>query len=416
MWDAIWINARLATMAGDAPFGLIPEGAIAAADGKIAWLGPMAALPGEPAALARAVHDVGGRVLTPGLVDCHTHIVFHGDGLTDFEILTQGGTRADMIAAGGGVPGLVRQTRAASEAQLYEASARRIARLIASGVTTMESKSGSGLDLATELASLRVSRALGRAFPVTVVTSFLGAHAVAPEYKGRPDDYVAYLCDTVLPAALRESLVDAVDGFCDSTGFSHAQIIRLFEVATANGLPVKLHAEQYRDFGAAAIVARFKGLSADHLEYVSERDIDAMAEAGTVATLLPGAHWIMGETHRPPVAAFRSRGVPMALATNCNPVSSPTTSPTMMMNMACRMFGLTTEEALAAFTRVGARALGFSDRGTLAAGKVADFAIWDVAKPGELAYRIADNPCHEVVKGGRVVYRAVEPRFDRPPR
>ena len=412
MWDALWHGGPLATMAGRAPFGLVEKGALAAENGRIAWVGPVDALPGAPSALARAVHDLGGRLLTPGLVDPHNHAVYYGDALSDFELLTQGGTRADMIAAGGGVQGLVRRTRAATDAQIYEDSAARVAQLIAGGITTMESKSGAGLDLDTELRCLRISRALGKAFPVRVVTTFLGAHGVAPEYQGRPDDYIDYLCRTVLPAAVREGLVDQVDGFCDATGFSQEQTARLFEVARAHGLPVKCHAEQYRDFGAADVVARFGGLSADHLEYIGESSIRAMAAAGTVGTLLPGAHWTLGETHRPPVALLRKHGVPIALATNCNPVSSPTCSPTTMMNMACRLFGLTTEEALAGFTRNGAKALGVLDsRGTLEVGKLADLAVWSVTKPGALASRIADTPCVEVVQGGRTVYRAAPITF-----
>jgi imidazolonepropionase len=407
MWDALWLNGKLATMAAGAPFGLIEAGAIATQDGRIAWVGAQSALPGAPAAQARVVHDLQGRLLTPGLVDCHNHAVYHGDALADFELLTQGGTRADMIASGGGVQGLVRQTRAASDEQIYAASAARVARLIAAGMTTLESKSGAGLDLATELRCLRIGRELGRKLPVRIVTTFLGAHGLAPEFRGRPDDYVDHLCRVVLPAAVAQGLVDQVDGFCDTTGFSHAQITRLFETARAHGLPVKLHAEQYRDYKAADLVAQFRGLSADHLEFAGESTIRAMAEADTVATLLPGAHWTMAETQRPPVALFRRHGVKMALATNCNPVSSHTCSPTMMMNMACRLFGLTTEEALAGFTRNGAKALGLLDsRGTLEVGKLADFAVWEVDKPGELAYRIADNPCREVVQAGRPVYRA----------
>ena len=411
MWDALWRNGRVATMTAGAPFGL-KAGAVAAEGGRIAWVGAEAALPAGSAAAARSVHDLGGRLLTPGLVDPHNHAVYYGDALADFELLTQGGSRADMIASGGGVGGLVRQTRAASDEQIHAASAARVAKLIAAGMTTLESKSGAGLDLDTELRCLRIGRELGRTLPVRIVTTFLGAHGIAPEYRGRPDDYVDHLCKVVLPAAVAQGLVDQVDGFCDPTGFSHAQITRLFEVARANNLPVKLHAEQYRDFGAADLVARFKGLSADHLEFAGEATIRAMAEADTVATLLPGAHWTMAETQRPPVALFRRHGVKMALATNCNPVSSHTCSPTMMMNMACRLFGLTTEEALLGFTRHGAKALGVLDsRGTLEVGKLADFAIWEVDKPGELAYRIADNPCREVVQGGRPVYRAAPITF-----
>jgi imidazolonepropionase len=412
MWDALWRNGKVATMTDGSAFGLIERGAVAALEGRIAWVGPEAALPPTTDASARVVHDLGGCLLTPGLIDPHNHAVYYGDALADFELLTQGGTRADMIASGGGVGGLVNQTRRATDGQIETASGTRLAKLIASGMTTLESKSGAGLDLETELRCLRISRALGRRLPVTVVTTFLGAHGIAPEYRGRPDDYIDHLCQVVLPAAVAEGLVDQVDGFCDPTGFSHAQITRLFEAARAHGLPVKLHAEQYRDFGAADLVAQFNGLSADHLEFATEPTVRAMARAGTVATLLPGAHWTMAETQRPPVAQFRRHGVRMALATNCNPVSSHTCSPTMMMNMACRMFGLTTAEALAGFTRNGAKALGMLEsRGTIEVGKVADFAIWDVDQPGELSYRIADNPCREVVKNGRLVYRAAPIEF-----
>jgi len=412
MWDALWLNGKVATMTEGTPFGLIEDGAVAAQDGRIAWVGPASALPSGLMPHARRVHDLCGRLLTPGLVDPHNHAVYYGDALADFELLTRGGGRADMIASGGGVQGLVRQTRAATDEQIRSASRTRIAKLIAAGITTMESKSGAGLDRDTELRCLRISRELGRALPVTIVTTFLGAHGIAPEYRDRPDEYVDHLCKVVLPAAVGEGLVDQVDGFCDPAGFTRAQITRLFEAARTHGLPVKLHAEQYRDYRAADLVAQFKGLSADHLEYAGEPTIRAMAEAGTVATLLPGAHWTMAETQRPPVALFRGHGVRMALATNCNPVSSHTCSPTMMMNMACRMFGLTTEEAVAGFTRNGARALGMLDsRGTLELGKVADLAIWDVEQPGDLAYRIADNPCREVVKGGRVVYRVAPIEF-----
>ena len=329
------------------------------------------------------MHDLGGRLLTPGLVDPHNHAVYYGDALGDFELLTQGGTRADMIAAGGGVSGLVRQTRAATDEQIYTASAARVTKLIASGITTLESKSGAGLDLRDGARVLRIARELGRTLPVRVVTTFLGAHGLAPEYRGRPDDYI----DSPLPRgpARRDQARTSSTRWTASaiaTGFSPAQIARLFDVARANRLPVKCHAEQYRDFGAAELVAQFHGLSADHLEYAGEKTVRAMADADVVATLLPGAHWTLAETQRPPVKLFRQYGVKIALATNCNPVSSHTCSPTMMMNMGCRLFGLTTEEALAGFTRNGAKALGVLDsRGTLEVGKLADFAIWDVDSP-----------------------------------
>ena len=405
VWDSLWIDGAVATLSGSEPFGLIANGAVGIEGDRIAWVGPVADLPGPPEALARHVEHFAGRVLTPGLVDCHTHVVYAGDGLADFEVLTQGGGRGDLERVGGGVQGMVKRTRAASDAELYEQSADRVVRLITAGVTTLESKSGAGLDLDTELRQMRVSRELGRRLPVTVVSTFLGAHGLPSEYTDRRDAYVEFLCDVVLPAAVNEGLVDAVDGFCDKVGFSREQIGRLFDRASELGLPVKLHADQYTDFGAGAVVAKYRGLSADHLEYASEATVRAMAAAGTVATLLPGAHWLLGETQRPPVGLFRQHGVAMALATNCNPVSSPTTSPSLMMHMACRLFGLTTAEALAAFTVNGAKALGFDDRGTIAVGGRADLAVWDVTRPGELAYRIGDNRCRVVVRGGDVVHR-----------
>ena len=408
MWDALWFNADLATMAGEVPFGLIEDGAVGVKDGAICWIGPRTALPKQPADLAGTVHDAGGRLITPGLVDPHTHVLFAGDGLVDFEVLIAGGGRAEMLAAGGGVPGMVRQTRAATDEQIYTAGSRRVAELIAAGVTTMESKSGSGLDEDSELRLLRLSRQLGRDFPIDVVSTFLGAHGLPPEYsQDRRDDYVDLLCETILPKAIAEGLVDQVDGFCDAMGFTHAQISRQFDIAAAHGLPVKLHADQYTDFSAGALVAKYKGLSADHLEYASEATVAAMAEADTVATLIPGANWTLRDPQKPPVDVFRRYGLTMALATNNNAVSSPTTSPTMMMNMACHLFGLTTEEALAGFTSASARALGVDgDRGTLEVGKRADLSIWRVKKPGELAYRVADNPCAAVVKNGTVIFEA----------
>ena len=406
MFDAIWINTSLAPMTG-AEATLIEDGAIAVQAGRIAWIGEMAALPALPAELAPVVHDEAGRLLTPGLVDCHTHIVHAGERRVDFEQRLAGGTREDIARAGGGVRGTVLQTRALSEEALYAETEPRVRALIAHGVTTFESKSGYGLDVETELRIMRISRELGRRLPVTVKSTFLGAHGVAPEYDGRPDDYIEFLIRTVLPAALQQDLVDAVDGFCDRLGFNHAQIGALFLAAHAHGLPVKAHADQYNDFGAGALVAGYRGLSADHLEYASEATVRAMADAGTVATLIPGANWTLLERAKPPVELFRRYGVRMAVATNSNPNSSPTGSPTMMMNMACHLFGISPWEALSGFTRVGAQALGLgASHGTLELGKQADFAIWDAAHPAELSYRIAANPCRRVVKQGAVIYDA----------
>jgi len=410
MLDLLLTNATVATMAGDTPFGLVKDGAVGMADGKIAWIGPAAAAP--PTVNTR---DLGGKVVTPGLVDPHTHIVYGEEGFVDFEVLSQGGQRWDLELGGGGVGTLVKRTRALSEEQLYATSRARVARLIANGVTTVESKSGAGLDLDTELRLMRISRQLGRELPVTVVSTFLGAHGLAPEYAGRRDAYVDFMCDTVLPEAVRQGLVDQVDGFCDQVGFSHAQMGRLFDRAQSFGLGVKLHADQYTDFGAGGVVARHRGLSADHLEYASRATIEAMAEAGTVATLLPGAHLTLHETRKPPVETFRELGVAMALATNSNPVSSPTVSPTAQMHLACYLFRLTPEEALRGFTVNAARALGLADSvGVIAVGRAADLAVWDTDDPRGLGYAIGGAPCLAVMKNGVMVHEAPAPSFSKP--
>ena len=411
MFDLLLRNGTVATMDGDTPFGLVRDGAIGIAGGKIAWIGPAAQAPADAAA---PVRDLGGKVVTPGLVDPHTHIVYGEEGLVDFEVLSQGGQRWDLESRGGGVGGIVRRTRALSEEALYAATRARMSRLIANGVTTVESKSGSGLDMDTELRLMRVSRALGRDLPVTVVSTYLGAHGLAPEYAGRRDDYVAFMCDEVLPEAVRQDLVDQVDGFCDKVGFNHAQMGRLFDKAQSYGLPVKLHADQYTDFGAGTVVAKYRGLSADHMEYCSLATARTMAEAGTVATLLPGAHLTLHETRKPPVEMFRELGVPMALATNSNPVSSPTVSPSAQMHLACYLFRLSAEEALRGFTVNGARALGIADRaGRLAVGRPADLAVWDTDDPRGIAYAIGGAACLAVIKDGVVVHDAPAPTFGR---
>jgi imidazolonepropionase len=409
MLDLLLSNAAVATMEDGSPFGLVKEGAVGIERGRIAWVGPAAAAP--PAANSR---DLGGKVVTPGLVDPHTHIVYGEDGLIDFEVLSQGGQRWDLEPRGGGVGNLVKRTRHLSEEALYAASRARMSRLITNGVTTVESKSGAGLDLDTELRLMRVSRQLGRDLPITVVSTYLGAHGLAPEYAGRRDDYVAFMCDTVLPKAVHEGLVDQVDGFCDKVGFTHAQMGRLFERARSFGLQVKLHADQYTDFGAGAVVARHRGLSADHLEYASLATAQAMAEAGTVATLLPGAHFTLHETRKPPVESFRELGVPMALATNSNPVSSPTVSPAAQMHLACYLFRLTAEEALRGFTVNAARALGLADTaGVIKPGRAADLAVWDTDDPRGIAYAIGGAVCLAVIKDGVVVHEAAQPSFGR---
>jgi imidazolonepropionase len=411
MFDLLITNAAVATMADGRPFGLLRDGAVGISEGQIAWLGPAAEAPCG----AKTVRDLGGKVLTPGLVDPHTHIVYGEEGLTDFEVLSQGGQRWDLEPRGGGVGHLVKRTRLLSEETLYEASRARLSRLIMNGVTTVESKSGAGLDLDTELRLMRLSRRLGRDLPLTVVSTYLGAHGLAPEYAGRRDDYVAFMCERVLPEAVREGVVDQVDGFCDEAGFTHAQMDRLFDCARSFGLPVKLHADQYTDFGAGVVVARHRGLSADHLEYASLATVQAMAEAGTVATLLPGAHFTLHETHKPPVEAFRALGVPMALATNSNPVSSPTVSPAAQMHLACYLFRLTAEEALCGFTVNAARALGLGQSaGRIAVGRAADLAVWDTDDPRGIAYAIGGAPCLAVIKDGAIVHEASVPTFARP--
>lgn len=406
MYDLLLTRANVATMDGGRPFGSIEDGALAIADGKIAWIGPSREAPEGRAARVR---DLGGQVLTPGLVDPHTHIVYGEEGLHDFEVLSQGGGRWDLEPAGAGIQEMARRTRALSEEALYAASRRRMSRLAANGVTTVESKSGAGLDRETELRQMRVSRALGEDLPITVVSTYLGAHGLPPEFAGRRDDYVAFMCDEVLPEAVREGVVDQVDGFCDRNGFDHAQIGRLFDRARSFGLPVKLHADQYTDFGAGAVVAKHRGLSADHLEYASRATVEAMAEAGVVATLLPGAHLTFHESRKPPVDLFRELGVPMALATNSNPVSSPTVSPTAQMHLACYLFRLTAEEAVRGFTVNGARALGLSGRaGRIAVGRAADLAAWETEDPRGLAYSIGGCACVLVVKDGVVVHELPE--------
>jgi imidazolonepropionase len=409
MLDLLITNASVATMADGPSFGLVRSGAVGVADGKIAWVGAAAEAPP-----ANNVRDLGGKVLTPGLVDPHTHIVYGEEGLIDFEVLSQGGQRGDLEPRGGGVGHLVKRTRLLSEEALYNASRARMSRLIANGVTTVESKSGAGLDLDTELRLMRVSRQLGRDLPITVVSTYLGAHGLAPEYAGRRDDYVAFMSDTVLPEAVRQGLVDQVDGFCDKVGFTHAQMDRLFDRARSCGLGVKLHADQYTDFGAGAVVARHHGLSADHLEYASLATVQAMAEAGTVATLLPGAHFTLHETRKPPVETFRELGVPMALATNSNPVSSPTVVPAAQMHLACYLFRLSAEEALRGFTVNSARALGMADKaGLIAVGRGADLAVWDTDDPRGIAYSIGGAACLAVIKDGVVVHDAPAPTFAR---
>ncbi|MBI1778075.1 MAG: imidazolonepropionase [Proteobacteria bacterium] len=404
MWDAIWLNARLATMVPGRPYGEIADGAIAVEGGRIAWVGARAELTGPPERLARTVMDARMRWITPGLVDCHTHLVYGGDRAREFELRLQGASYEDIARAGGGIRSTVAATRAADEATLLASARRRLQALMAEGVTTIEIKSGYGLDRPTEIRMLQIARKLGQESGITVSTSFLGAHALPPEFEGRADDYIHFQAEEVLPAAAAEHLVDAVDAFCERIAFSPAQTRRMFQAARRLSLPVKLHAEQLSDQGGASLAASFGALSADHLEHLSEQGAADLKEAGSVAVLLPGAYYFLRESKVPPIDLLRRLEVPMALASDCNPGSSPMTSILMVLNMACTLFRLTPEEALAGVTRNGARALGLAARcGTLEAGKAADFVLWDVERPAELAYRISFNPLYQVVRGGGVL-------------
>jgi imidazolonepropionase len=396
--DLLLTNVHLATM--QAGYGEIRDAALAIKDGRIAWLGQASDLPPDLDSHAGARHDCKGGWLTPGLIDCHSHIVYGGNRSNEFEARLNGVAYEEIARQGGGIVATVRATREACEDDLLEQSMARVRFLLAEGVTTLEIKSGYGLSLAAEAKMLRVARRIGQLLPVTVRTTFLGAHAVPPEYAGRGDDYIDLVCD-MLPALMQEGLVDAVDAFCERIGFSPAQTGRVFAAAAALGLPVKLHAEQLSDQGGAALVAQFSGLSADHLEYLSEPGIAAMAAHGTVAVLLPGAYYFLRETKLPPIAALRAAGVPMAVATDCNPGTSPMTSLLLAMNMACTLFRLTPQEALAGVTIHAAKALGMQDAvGTLVPGKRADLALWAIARPADLAYGIGCNPCQAVVHAG----------------
>jgi len=401
-WDQVWINARLATMTENgAPYGLILGGALATAGDRIAWTGPMSDLPKDGGTERATVRDAKGRCITPGLIDCHTHLVYGGSRSREFELRLEGASYEEIARAGGGIRSTVAATRALSEDALYEASRGRLETLLAEGVTTVEIKSGYGLDTATEAKSLRVARRLGRDLPVTVATTFLGAHALPPEFAGRSDAFIDLVVDEMLPAVTRERLADAVDAFCEGIGFTPAQVERVFQAARVQGLPIKLHAEQLSNLGGAALAARYGAISADHLEYIDEAGVREMAAAGTVAVLLPGAFYFLREKRLPPMDLFRKHGVPIAISTDCNPGTSPVTSLLLMLNMACTLFRMTPEQALAGVTRNAARALGLSaSRGTLEAGKQADFVVWDIEEPAELAYRFGFNPAVEIVQAG----------------
>ena len=391
--DLVLTDAKLATMAGD-DYGVIVDGALAVKDGKIAWLGPQADLPNEP---ARKTRSLGGRWLTPALIDCHTHLVFGGNRADEFEQRLRGASYEDLARAGGGIMSTVRATREASADELYAAALPRVEALAAEGVGTIEIKSGYGLAIDSELKMLSVARQLGEATPVTVRTTLLAAHTVPPEYQGRADDYIDLICDELLPEVAAGRLADAVDAYCESIAFSSSQVAKLFSRAAELGLPVKLHADQLSDGGGAALAAQCNALSADHLEYTSQEGVAAMAASGAVAVLLPGAFLTLGETQLPPIDAMRKKGVPIAVATDCNPGTSPICSLRTAMMLAARQFRLTPEECLAGATRVAAQALGLDDRGTLATGQRADLAVWDISHPRELAYWVGTPQLSEVI-------------------
>jgi imidazolonepropionase len=400
--DAVWFNARLATLiAGRGGLGVVESGAVAARKGRIAFAGPQDDLPASWRNGARAV-DCEGRWITPALIDCHTHLVYGGDRAHEFELRLAGATYEQIAREGGGILSTVRATRAASEDELMRSALRRLDALIAEGVGTVEVKSGYGLDLAAERKSLTVARRLAEERDVAIRATFLGAHALPPEFAGKRDAYVAYVADTVIPTLTRESLIDAVDGFCETIAFTRDEIARVFAAAQRAGLPVKLHADQLSNSGGASLAAKFGALSADHLEYANEDGLAAMARASVVGVLLPGAYYVLKERHAPPIELMRKHRMAVAVATDSNPGTSPMTSLLLALNMAATLFGLTVDECLAGATRNAARALGLADGiGTLEAGKWADLAIWDIERPAELVYRLGFNPLHARVWRGR---------------
>ena len=398
--DRLWREARLATLAADRPgLGVVEDGVVACKDGRIVYAGPAQDAPHFEAA---QTYECGGRWITPGLIDCHTHLVYSGDRAREFELRLAGASYEEIARSGGGIVSTVAATRAANEAQLLAASLPRLDALIAEGATTIEIKSGYGLSLEYERKQLRVARRLGQDRPVTVRTTFLGAHALPPEAAGDKEAYIARVCEQMIPAIAAEGLADAVDAFCEGIAFSADQVRRVFETARAHGLAVKLHADQLSNLHGAALAAEFSALSADHLEHTDEAGIAAMASAGTVAVLLPGAYYFVRETKLPPIDLMRRHGVPMALATDCNPGTSPLTSLLLTLNMGATLFRMTVEECLAGVTREAARALGLQgETGTLEPGKACDLAIWDIEQPAELVYRMGFNPLHSRVWRGQ---------------
>ena len=391
-------NAKLATLQNNDEFGIIDDGVIVLDGAHIAWVGGAIELPDTYR--DQEIRDLGGRLVTPALIDCHTHVIFGGNRAVEFELRLNGASYQEVAQAGGGIVSTVTATRAASEDELLTDALIRIDAMIAEGVTFIEVKSGYGLDRETELKMLRVARRIAKVRPIEVKTSFLGAHAVPPEYAGRADAYIEDVCIPTLRVAHTEGLIDAVDGFCEGIAFDTKQIARIFTVAKKLGLPVKLHAEQLSNIGGTQLAAQYGALSADHVEYATDADAKALAAASTVAVVLPGAYYTLRETQAPPIQAFRNHGVPMALATDCNPGSSPLTSALLTMNMACTLFRMTPLEALLGMTAHAAKALGELNRGRITATAPADLCVWDVEHPAELSYRIGFNPLHSRIFKG----------------
>lgn len=402
-WDSLWLNADIATMCpGGLPYGAIHDGAVASRDGRIVWIGPRHDLPKHANKLADNIIDLEGAWITPGLIDAHTHLAFAGNRSQEFEQRLNGASYEEIARSGGGIISTVNATRAISQDDLSDLIMERLEKFLREGVTTVEIKSGYGLTLESERKQLRAARNAGTRIPIRVQTTFLGAHAIPPEFSGRREDYVRELTTEILPALAGEGLIDAVDGFCEGIAFTPAEIRKIFEAARALDLPVKLHADQLSDLDGAHLAAEFKALSADHLEWTNENSVIAMAQAGTVAMLLPAAFYFLRETKLPPIDLLRRHGVPIAIATDANPGTSPALSPLSTMNMASTLFRLTPEEALAGFTREAAKALGLHhETGTLDIGKHADMAVWKISHPRELAYWIGGMPAQARIFGGK---------------
>jgi len=408
-WDTVFLDADIVSMASESSasqrsddYGLIKDGAIGVKDQHIVWCGRRDDLPAPADELAARSVRCNGSLITPGFVDCHTHLVFAGNRAREFELRLQGASYEEIARAGGGIVSTVRATRAASEEELLKTADKRLQVLMKGGATTVEIKSGYGLDTQTELKMLRVARELGKRQKIRVKTSFLGAHALPPEFENRSDDYIDLVCEEMIPQVAESGLADAVDGFCENIAFTPAQIEKVFVAASQHQLPVKLHAEQLSNLGGAVLAAKYNALSVDHLEYLSNQDVSILAQSTTVPVLLPGAFYFLNETQLPPLAALRAHELPIALATDLNPGSSPVSSLLLIMNMACTLFKFTPQQALAGVTCSAAKALGISDEvGTIEPGKRADLAIWDVDEAAELACRIGDNPLRYLVVGGR---------------